>query len=390
MSATRQEMSSAEIEQIVAQRVASAIEAIVVYESKIRMTHNSMDQPPYKRQNVVRAFTAGTNEKKAYAGNLPYCNKCRLHHVGSCTVKCNNCKRVGHMTKNCRTSKTEEKSEEKRLEDVPIMQDFPEVLPKDLPGLPPARQVEFQINLVPSAEPVARSQYRRAPSEMQKLSTQLQELVDKEFIRLSSSPWELWIDDLLDQLQETSIYSKIDLRSGYHQLRVWEEDILKMEFKTRYGHYEFKVMPFGLTNAPTEEHEEHLKQIPELQKKEELYAKFSKCEFWRPKASPKTPTEICQFLCLAGYYRRFIEGFLKIAKPMTKLTQKSVKYDWGEKEEAAFQLLKQKLCSVPILALPEGRENFMVYCNASYKGLGAVLMQREKVIAYASRQLKIH
>ncbi|GJY33531.1 putative reverse transcriptase domain-containing protein [Tanacetum coccineum] len=164
------------------------------------------------------------------------------------------------------------------------------------------------------------------------------------------------------------------------------------------------------------EHEEHLKAILELLKKEKLYAKFSKCEFWIPKvqflghvidsrgihvdpakiesikdwASPKTPTEIRQFLGLAGYYRRFIEGFSKIAKSMTKLTQKGIKFDWGEKEENAFQLIKQKLCSAPILALPEGSEDFVVYCDASHKGLGAVLMQREKVIAYASRQLKVH
>ncbi|GJY02442.1 putative reverse transcriptase domain-containing protein [Tanacetum coccineum] len=256
------------------------------------------------------------------------------------------------------------------------------------------------------------------------------------------------IDDLFDQLQGSSVYSKIDLRSGYHQLRVREEDIPKTAFRTRYGHYEFQVMPFGLTNAPAvfmdlmnrvckpyldkfvivfiddiliysknkQEHEEHLKQILELLKKEELYAKFSKCEFWIPKVqflghvidsegihvdpakiesikdwtSPKSPTEIRQFLGLAGYYRRFIEGFSKIAKPMTKLTQKKVKFEWGDKQEAAFQLLKQKLCSAPILALPEGSEDFIAYCDASKKGLGAVLMQREKVISYASRQLKIH
>nr|GFC19102.1 putative reverse transcriptase domain-containing protein [Tanacetum cinerariifolium] len=129
------------------------------------------------------------------------------------------------------------------------------------------------------------------------------------------------------------------------------------------------------------EHEEHLKAILELLKKEELYAKFSKCEFWIPKV---------QFLGLAGYYRRFIEGFSKIAKPLTKLTQKKVKFEWGDKQEAVFQLLKHKLCSAPILALPEGSEDFIVYCDASIKGLGAVLMQREKVISYASRQLKIH
>nr|GEV75101.1 putative reverse transcriptase domain-containing protein [Tanacetum cinerariifolium] len=137
-------------------------------------------------------------------------------------------------------------------------------------------------------------------------------------------------------------------------------------------------------------HKEHLKAILELLKKEKLYAKFSKCEFWIPKASPKTPTKIRQFLSLAGNYRRFIEGFSKVAKPMTKLTQKGIKFDWGEREENTFQLIKQKLCSAPILALPEGSEDFVVYCDASHKGLGAVLMQREKVIAYASRQLKRH
>ncbi|GKD96166.1 putative reverse transcriptase domain-containing protein, partial [Tanacetum coccineum] len=116
-------------------------------------------------------------------------------------------------------------------------------------------------------------------------------------------------------------------------------------------------------------------------------AKIESIKDWE---TPKTPTEIRQFLGLAGYYRRFIEGFLKIAKSMTKLTQKGIKFDWGEKEENAFQLIKQKLCSAPILALPEGSEDFVVYCDASHKGLGAVLMQREKVIAYASRQLKVH
>ncbi|GJS77426.1 putative reverse transcriptase domain-containing protein [Tanacetum coccineum] len=156
------------------------------------------------------------------------------------------------------------------------------------------------------------------------------------------------IDDLFDQLQGSSIYSKIDLRSGYHQLRVREEDVSKTAFRTRYGHYEFQVMPFGLTNAPAnkKEHKEHLKAILELLKKEELYAKFSKCIHVDPAkiesindwASPKTPTEIHQFLGLTGYYRRFIEGFSKIAKLMTKLTQKKVAFEWGDKQEAAFSI----------------------------------------------------
>ncbi|GKA28385.1 putative reverse transcriptase domain-containing protein [Tanacetum coccineum] len=336
---------------------------------------------------------------------------------------------------NVTTKETKDKSEKKRLEDVLIVQDFPDVFPEDLSGLPLTRQVEFQIDLIPGAAPVARAPYRLEPYEMKELSEQLKELSDKGFIRPSSSPWgapvlfvkkkdvSFWmcidyrelnkltvknhypllrIDDLFDQLQGSSVYSKIDLRSGYHQLRVLEEDIPKTTFRTRYGHYEFQVMPFGLTNAPAvfmdlmnrvckpsldkfvivfindiliysknkQEHEEHLKLILELLKKEELYAKFSKC--------------------LVGYYRRFIKGFSKIAKPMTKLTQKNVMFIWGDKQEAAFQLLKQKLCSAPILALPKGSKDFITYCDASIKGLGVVLMQRDKVIAYASRQLKIN
>nr|GEU71310.1 hypothetical protein [Tanacetum cinerariifolium] len=164
--------------------------------------------------------------------------------------------------------------------------------------------------------------------------------------------------------------SKIDLQSGYHQLRVREEDIPKTTFRTRYGHYEFQVMPFVLRHVID---------------RKGIHVDPTKIESIKDWASPKSPTEICQFLGLAGYYRRFIEGFSKITKSMTKLTQKNVKFDWGEKEEAAFQLIKQKLCSAPILALPKGSKNFIVYCDASHKGLGAVLMQKEKVIAYASR-----
>ncbi|GJT11029.1 putative reverse transcriptase domain-containing protein [Tanacetum coccineum] len=306
--------------------------------------------------------------------------------------------------------------------------------------------------IIRGAAPVTRGPYRLAPSEMQELSDQLQELADPGFIRPSTSPWGAPV--LFVQKKDgssrmcSSTYSKIDLRSGYHQLRVRDEDIPKTAFRTRYGHYEFQVMPFGLTNAPAvfmdlmnrvckpyldkfmivfiddiliysrnkEEHEDHLRIILELLKKEKLYAKFSKCDFWinivqflghiinsqgihvdpakieavKDWASPTTPTEVRQFLGLAGYYRRFIEGFSKIAKPLTELTQKNKKYIWGENQESAFQLLKQKLCEAPILALPEGNDDFVIYYDASLQGLGAVLMQREKVIAYASRQLKPH
>nr|GEX00585.1 hypothetical protein [Tanacetum cinerariifolium] len=347
-----------------------------------------------------------------------------------------------YMAKGCHiflaqisAKKEEDGSEGKQLEDIPVVR---------------------------GAALVARVPYRLAPSEMKELSKQLQELFEKGFIRASSSPWgalallvkkkdgsfrmcidysELnkltvknryplpQIDDLFDQLQGSSVYSKIDLRLGYHQLRVREQDVPKTAFRTRYGHYEFQVMPFGLTNAPAvfmdlmnrvckpyldtfmiifiddilisskneKEHKEHLKAILELLKKEKLYAKFSKCKFWIPMvqflghiidirgihvnpakiesikdwASPKTPTEIRQFLGLAGYCRRFIEGFSKNAKSMTKLTQKGINSIGVKRKKTLFR-----------------SEDFMVYCDASHKGLGAVLMQREKVIAYDSQQLK--
>nr|GEU73204.1 putative reverse transcriptase domain-containing protein [Tanacetum cinerariifolium] len=309
---------------------------------------------------------------------------------------------LAHIT----TKETEDKSEKKRLEDVPIVQNFPKVFLEDFPGLPPTRQVEFQIDLIPGATPVARAPYRLAPSKMKELSDKLKELLKKRLYKTQ-------IDDLFNQLQGSSVYSKIDLKSGYHQLRVHEEDILKTAFRTCYGHYEFQVMPFGLTNASAvfmdlinrvckpysdefviffiddiliysknkKEHEEHLKAILELPKKEEfqgIHMDPAKIESIKDWASPKTPTEIRQFLGLVGYYRSFIEGFSKIATSMTKLTQKGVKFDWGEKQEVAFQLLKQKLCSASILALPEGSEDFVVYYDASNKGLGAVLMQRDK------------
>ncbi|GKC97656.1 putative reverse transcriptase domain-containing protein [Tanacetum coccineum] len=256
----------------------------------------------------------------------------------------------------------------------------------DLPCLPSFREVEFHIDLVPEAMPIAKSPYRLAPTEMQELSNQLKELQEKGFIRPSSSPWgapvlfvkkkdgsfrmcidyrELnkltiknryplpRIDDLFDQLQGSRYFSKIDLQSGYHQLRVREEDISKTAFRTRYGHFKF---------TSKEEHEVHLKLILELLEKKKLFRKFSKCEFWLQEVHflghvvnsegihadpskikavknwkpPKTPTEIRSFLGLAGYYRRFIANLSKIAKPLTLLTQKNKKFNWGDERENAY------------------------------------------------------
>nr|GEZ82335.1 hypothetical protein [Tanacetum cinerariifolium] len=218
--------------------------------------------------------------------------------------------------------KEEDNSEGKQLKDVPVVRDFPEVFHEDLSGLPPSRPVEFQVDLIPGAAPVARASYRLAPYEMKELSEQLQELSNKGFIRPSTLPW----------------------------------GALVLFVKKKDG--SFRI---GIHVDP---------------------AKIESIKDW---ASPKIPTEIRQFLGLAGYYRRFIEGFSKIAKLMTKLTQKRIKFDWGEKEENAFQLIKLKLCSVPILALPEGSEDFVVYCDASHKGLGAVLMQRKRHYLYGTK-----
>ncbi|GJY60871.1 putative reverse transcriptase domain-containing protein [Tanacetum coccineum] len=199
------------------------------------------------------------------------------------------------------------------------------------------------------------------------------------------------IDDLFDQLQGSQFFSKIDLRSGYHQLRVHEDDIPKTAFRTRYGHFEFTVMPFGLTNAPANQRSMlKLKFLGHVINGNGIHVDPSKIEAVKNWKAPRTPTEVRSFLGLAGYYRRFIENFSKIAKSLTILTQKCKTFDWGEEQELAFQTLKDKLCNAPVLALPDGPEDFVVYCDTSGIGLGCVLMQRGKVIAYASRQLKIH
>nr|CAE04776.3 OSJNBb0115I21.3 [Oryza sativa Japonica Group] len=367
------------------------------------------------------------------------------------------------------------------LEEIPIVREYPDVFPDDLPGMPPKRDIEFRIDLVPGTTPIHKRPYRMAANELAEVKRQVDDLLQKGYIRPSSSPWGApvifvekkdhtqrmcvdyralndvtiknkyplpRIDDLFDQLKGATVFSKIDLRSGYHQLRIKEEDIPKTAFTTRYGLFECTVMSFGLTNAPAffmnlmnkvfmeyldkfvvvfiddiliysrtkEEHEEHLRLALEKLREHQLYAKFSKCEFWLSEVKflghvisaggvavdpsnvesvtnwkqPKTVSEIRSFLGLAGYYRRFIENFSKIAKPMTRLLQKDVKYKWSEECEQSFQELKSRLISAPILILPDPKKGFQVYCDASKLGLGCVLMQDGKVVAYASRQLRPH
>ncbi|GJX97968.1 putative reverse transcriptase domain-containing protein [Tanacetum coccineum] len=249
--------------------------------------------------------------------------------------------------------------EKKSAKDVPVVNEFLDVFSKDLPGIPLERQVEFRIDLIPGATPIAKTPYRLAPSEMKELMSQLQKLLDKGFIRPSSSLWgapilfvkkkdgsmqmcidyrELnkvtvknvyplpRIDDLFDQLQGARWFSKIDLHSSYHQLKV---DPAKIEV---------------LMNWQT----------------------------------PKDVGEIRSFLGLVGYYRRFIQDFSKIASSLTKLTKKNTPFVWGEEQEEAFVTLRRKLCKTPILILPDGTKDMVVYCDVSYFSLGCVLMQRGK------------
>nr|GEZ45789.1 hypothetical protein [Tanacetum cinerariifolium] len=268
-------------------------------------------------------------------------------------------------------SVTKKEPKKKRLEDVPVIHDFPEVFLDDFLRLPSPQKMEFRIELVTGSAPVACAPYRLAPTEIKELLVQLQEFLEKGFIHPSSSPWEALV-----------LFVKKKKDGSFHM--------------TRYGHFEFQVVSFGLTNAPVvlmdlmnrnkEEHGEYLKTILDLLKKEELYAKFSKCDFFLDSIQ-----FIGHVIDNKGIHVDLvkIEAIRNWAALMTP-KEKNKKYEWGNEEEDAFQLLNQKLCSAPILALPEGIEDFVVYCDASLKGFGAVLMQREKVIAYFSWQLKKH
>ncbi|KAA0039169.1 pol protein [Cucumis melo var. makuwa] len=329
------------------------------------------------------------------------------------------------------------------LSSEPVVRDYPDVFPEELPGLPPHREVEFAIELEPGTVPISRAPYRMAPAELKELKVQLQELLDKGFIRPSVSPWGapvlfvkkkdgsmrlcidyrelnkvtvknryplLRIDDLFDQLQGATVFSKIDLRSGYHQLRIKDGDVPNTtfcsRFCSRYGHYEFIVMSFGLTNAPavfrdlmnrvfrevldtfvimfiddiliyskTEaEHEEHLRHVVSKAGVSVDPAKIEAVTDW---TRPSTVSEVRSFLGLAGYYRWFVENFSRIATPLTQLTRKGAPFVWSKACEDSFQNLKQKLVTAPVLTVPDGSGSFVIYSDASKKGLGCVLMQQE-------------
>ncbi|KAL0416064.1 UNVERIFIED_CONTAM: Transposon Tf2-12 polyprotein, partial [Sesamum latifolium] len=328
-------------------------------------------------RNKVINFHPPTNEGFTFRGNRRY--HCR---DSSSLLSTTQARRL--ITKGCEAYLAlliDTNKKEIKLENIPIVREFFDVFSDGLPGPPPDREIEFEINLIPEAPPISKAPYRIAPAELRELKTQLQELLDKK-------------------QKGAKVFSKIDLRSRYHQLKIKTDDISKTAFRTRYKHYEFLVMPFGLTNAPTafmdlmnrvfkqhldkfvvvsiddilvyspseQEHEEHLRVVLQTLREKQLYAKLSK---W-----------------LAGYYRKFLEGFSKIAMPLTRLTQKRVKFEWDSACEGSFTELKQRLASTPVLTLPSDKGAFLIYSDTSKNGLGCVLMQNDKVIAYASRQLK--
>jgi hypothetical protein len=347
--------------------------------------------------------------------------------------------------------------------------------------MPPDRDIEFVIEFKLCTAPIYKTLFRMTTPKLAQLKEHIKELLEKGFICPSSSPWGApmifvpkkdgtqrlcvdycalnevtiknkyplpRIDDLFDQLCGACVFSKIALRSGYHQLKVRECDIPNTTIVSRYGLYEFMVMSFGLTNAPAyfmylinmvfmeyldkfvvvfiddilfysrseEEHEEHLRLVLHKLRDHKLYAKLSKCEFWLKQISflghviskggisrdpskvqdvlswkvPISVGDIWSFLGLARYYRRLIEGFSKISKLITELLEKDKKFEWMPTCEASFQELKKRLTTAPILVMPDMENAFSIYCDASGQGLGCVLMHDGRVVAYASRQLRKH
>jgi hypothetical protein len=371
--------------------------------------------------------------------------------------------------------------EEKSLEHLRIVCEYRDVFSEELPGMPCDRDIEFSIKLLPGTAPISKEAYRMDVKDLIELMKQIEELIEKGFIHPSSSPWGApvlfvnkkdgsrrmcvdyrslnevtiknkyplpQIEDLFDQMRGAKVFSKIDLRSGYHKLKIRTEDIPKTTFTAGYGLYVFLVMSFGLTNAPAyfmnlmnkvfmeyldqfvvvfvedilvysqneEAHGNHLRLVLQKFRDNQLYAKFSKCDFWLKEVAflghiitnrginvdPgkiseilnwKQPTDVSKirsFLGLAGYYRRFIEGFSKIVKPLTSLLEKVKEFKWDEAWQKCFEELKERLTTAPVLIMPNIHKGFDVYCDASHLGLRCVLMQEGNVIAYASRQLRKH
>nr|GEU66481.1 retrovirus-related Pol polyprotein from transposon 17.6 [Tanacetum cinerariifolium] len=332
-------------------------QALLSYVDRMPSKRTSTSEVLAMTQAVIRKFVVGSvtmalEAQAATMANTSNPNR-NTDPIGTPVAKTKNYKEFISCQPFYFNVMEKKKSDEKRIEDIPVVREFPDVFHEDLPGLPPVRQVEFQIDVILGAALVARAPYRLAPSQMQELSNQLQELIDQGFMRPSTSPWGAPV-----------LFVKKD---GSFRMCIDYQELNKLNIKNRY---------------PLPKIDDLFDQLQGLHVDP---AKIKAVKNWE---TPTTPTEVRQFSGLVGYYRRFIKGFSKILKPLTKLTQKHKKYIWEKDQESAFQLLKQKLCEAPILALPKRNDDFVVYCDASLQGLGAVLMQKEKVITYASRQLK--
>ncbi|KAL4326034.1 hypothetical protein GQ457_11G028600 [Hibiscus cannabinus] len=300
--------------------------------------------------------------------------------------------------------------------DIRTVCDFPEVFPEELSGLPPDREVEFVIEIHADSAPVSISPYRMAPKELKELKTQLLRQLNKMTVK-NKYPLPC-IDDLFDQLRGATVFSKIDLRSGYYQLKVREHDVLTTAFRMRYEHYEFLVMPFGLTNAPAafmdlmnrvfheyldqfvvvfiddilvysrteEDHDRHLRLVLQTLLENQLYAELSKCELWI-----REVVFLGHVVSSEGIRvdPKEVEAIVNWKQP-TSVTEIRVKYEWSDARKQAFEKLKEALINALVLTQPVSGKEFVVYSDASYVGLGCVLMQEGRVVAYASRKLKVH
>nr|GEY57937.1 putative reverse transcriptase domain-containing protein [Tanacetum cinerariifolium] len=317
-------------------------------------SNQSEQQQQNKRQNTDRVYTTGSGEKKSYRGSKPLCPKCNYHHDGPCAPKCYKCNKVGHFARDCRSTENTNNANNQRgtesgQKSTCYERGVQGHFKRECPKLKNNNNHGNQSGRGNAPAKGNESLIIHGDGSNQGNATRLNIISCTKMEKYMMKGFPIFLAHVTTKEVEDKSEKK-----RLEDLRVREQDVPKTAFRTRYGHYEFHVMPFGLTNAP---------------------AAFM---------------DLVNRVCLARYYRRFIEGFSKIAKPMTKLTKKKVKFEWGNKQETAFQLLKQKLCSAPILALPEGSKDFIVYYDASNKGLGVMLMQREKVISYASCQLKIH
>ncbi|GJR78499.1 putative reverse transcriptase domain-containing protein [Tanacetum coccineum] len=373
MTTVDQGMSVEEIERVIAERVANAIEAIAIYETKTNMARKSISQTEQQECKVAE----NANNKRKWEGN----------HNGQCTVKFGNCKKVDHMTQDCRNPAAARNQRTHACYECGSLRHFK----SECPIVKFQKRVDKKISTLAERQTENKRKFENTSRNSQ---NQQQQQIKRQN---TGRAYTAGSGDKKPYGGSRPLCSKCN----YHHDGPCA---LKCYKCNKYGHIACDCKGMGNANAVNNQRVTVASQkaicyeclkvkvqfLGHVIDSEGIHVDPAKIESIKDWTSPKSPTEIRQFLGLAGYYRRFIEGFSKIAKPMTKLTQKKVKFEWGDKQEAAFQLLKQKLCSAPILALPEGSEDFIAYCDASKKGLGAVLMQREKVISYASRQLKIH